>query len=65
MSVRSSAPARSGLVYSLLIAIGLIAGLVGLITMVYISYEYVTREELRNPVPLDDGGHSQLFNWVA
>ena len=60
MSVRSAAPARSGLVYSLLIAIGLIAGIVGAATTIYIAYEYVTREELRNPVPHEEPGHSQL-----
>lgn len=65
MSVRSAAPPKSGLVYSLLITAGLIAGLVGLITMIYIPYQYVTREELRNPVPLDDGSHGQLFTWVG
>lgn len=65
MSVRSDAPARSGLVYSLLIAIGAVAALVGGATMVYISYEYVTRQELREPVPHEEPGHGQLFTWTV
>jgi hypothetical protein len=65
MSVRSAAPARSGLVYSLLIAAGLIAGLIGAATVIYISYEYVTREELRNPVPHEESSHGSLPTGVV
>jgi hypothetical protein len=65
MSVRSAAPPNSGLVYSLLIIVGLIAAIVGAATVVYISYEYVTREELRNPVPLEESEHGQQLTWLA
>ncbi len=65
MSVRSAAPPRAGLVYSILITLGLIAAIVGAATVIYISYEYVTRQELREPVPIEDTGHSQLPSWLA
>jgi hypothetical protein len=65
MSVRSAAPAHAGIVYSLLIAIGMIAAIVGAATVIYISYEYVTREELRNPVPHEEPGHGQLPTFLA
>lgn len=65
MSVRSAAPPQSGLVYSTLITLGVIAAIVGAATVIYISYEYVTRQELREPVPIDGEAHGQLPSWLA
>ena len=53
MSVASAAPPNARLGYATLIALGLLAMAVAGSTIGYISYNYVTREELRNPPPLD------------
>ena len=47
-----SAP-RSRTVYALLLALGLLAAAVAGSTIGYISYEYATRIELREPVPVE------------
>lgn len=52
MSVRSSVPPRAGMVYTILIVVGLLAAVLGATLMGIITYNYTSREELRNPVPL-------------
>ena len=47
-----SAP-RPRAVYALLLALGLLAAAVAGSTIGYISYEYATRIELREPVPVE------------
>ncbi len=49
MAAESSAPRRNHPVYLALIALGILAAAVAASTIGFITYEYVTREELRNP----------------
>ena len=65
MSVRSSAPAKAGSVYLALVMIGLLAAAVGAATIGVIVYNYTSREELRNPVPLHDEHHADIPTWIA
>ena len=44
-------PRNSRLVYSGLIFLGILAAAIAGATMGFISYEYVSRPELRNPIP--------------
>ncbi len=60
MSVASTAPANARTVYIALIVLGLVAMAVAGSVIGFISYEYVTREELRNPPPQEKGGHAAL-----
>ena len=68
MSVRSAPSPSAGFVYKLLIITGFIAAAIGASTVVVISYNYITRDELRNPVPVeehDEGGHGALPGWIV
>ncbi|MEE8517966.1 MAG: hypothetical protein V3S98_02440 [Dehalococcoidia bacterium] len=66
MSTQSSAPAGARFVYPLLIALGVVAAAVGASTIGWISYSYITREELRNPVPLQESEeHGSLPGWIV
>ena len=68
MSVRSAAPPRAGLVYGLLIAVGMIAAVIGALTMAYIVYEYVWADDSfqrRNPPPHQGAGQAQLPDWIV
>ena len=63
MSVASAAPRNARLVYLSLIILGLLAAIVAATTIGVISYNYVTRDELRNPIPKESdhgGGHTSL-----
>ena len=63
MSVASAAPRNARLVYLSLILLGLLAAIVAATTIGVISYNYLTRDELRNPVPKEKdygGGHAAL-----
>ena len=63
MSVASASPRNAPLVYLSLIILGVLAAAVAASVIGYISYNYVTREELRNPVPKErehGGGHASL-----
>ena len=63
MSVASAAPRNARLVYLSLIILGLLAAVVAATTIGVISYNYLTRDELRNPVPKESdygGGHASL-----
>ena len=63
MSVASAAPRNARLVYLTLIILGSLAIVVAATTIGVISYNYVTRDELRNPVPQEKdhgGGHASL-----
>ena len=61
MSVASAAPRNARLVYLSLILLAVLAAIVAATTIGVISYNYVTREELRNPVPQEkSGGHASL-----
>ncbi len=67
MSVQSSAPPSSRMVYTLLIVAGVLAAAIGASTVGYIAAQYITRVELREPVPLDDGNegdHASLPAWI-
>ncbi len=61
MSVASAKPANARIVYNLLIALAVVSVIVSCVVMGVISYEYVTREELRNP-PVEEShnGHAAL-----
>jgi len=63
MSVRSSAPPRAGIVYTSLVILGLLAAALGASTIGVIVYNYTSREELRNPVPLIEE-HTALPSWI-
>jgi hypothetical protein len=67
MTVRSAAPPSAPLVYSLLVVLGVLAALISAATLAYISYRYVTDEELRNPVPIEGEAepHAQLPEWLS
>ncbi len=52
MSTQSAAPPKARLVYTLLLAIGLVSAIIGAVVVTVISYNYVTRPELRDPVPV-------------
>lgn len=61
-----SAPRRSSrTVYALLLALGLLAAAVAASTIGFIAYEYTTRQELREPAPVEKEGHAALPVWVA
>lgn len=61
MSVASAAPRNARLVYLSLILLAVLAAIVAATTVGVISYNYVTREELRNPVPQEKSdGHTSL-----
>ncbi len=70
MSVASAAPRNARLVYLTLIILALLAAIVAATTIGVISYNYLTRDELRNPVPQEKdhgGGHASLpagFTYV-
>ena len=51
MSVISATPPNARAVYLTLIILGALAAAAAGSVIGYISYNYVTREELRNPVP--------------
>jgi hypothetical protein len=54
-------PKNSRLVYSGLIFLGILAAAIAGSTIGFISYEYVTRPELRDPIPHEkysEHGHS-------
>ena len=63
MSVRSANPPRARSVYIALIVLGLLAAALGGSMIGLITFNYVTREELRNPVPLEEQ-HSALPAWI-
>jgi hypothetical protein len=67
MSVESSAPPRAFLVYTLLVIAGIVAAIIGASTVGVISYNYITREELRNPPPPEgsEEGHGALPGWMV
>ena len=60
MSVASAAPANARVVYISLIVLGVLAACLAGSVMGWISYSYVTREELRNPPQQDSHGHGSL-----
>ncbi len=57
MSIESSQRKHQRSVYALLIAVGLIAAAISGSVITYISYEYITRPELRDPVPHESPTH--------
>ena len=68
MSVISSTPPNARAVYVALIILGALAAAAAGSVIGYISYNYVTREELRNPVPKEKShgeGHASLPAWLA
>ena len=66
MAIESSPRASQRTVYVLLVALGLLAAAVAGSTIGFIAYEYTTRPELRNPIPLEaEGEHSAVPAWVA
>ena len=64
MTVNSAAPRSAPLVYTVLIIVGVLAAMIGASLIGIITYNYVTREELRNPIPREAPGHSQLPAWI-
>ncbi len=63
MSVRSSAPPRAGTVYVILVVLGLLAAALGASMIGLIVFNYTSREELRNPVPLIEE-HTSLPSFI-
>jgi len=64
MVIQSAPRSSQQIVYAFLIALGLLALAVAGSTIGFIAHEYVTRPELRNPVPLEaGGGHAALPSW--
>ena len=53
MAIESAPRSSARAVYALLLALGLLAAAAGGATIGYISYEYATRIELREPVPVE------------
>ena len=53
MAIESAPRSSTRAVYALLLALGLLAAAAGGATIGYISYEYATRIELREPVPVE------------
>ena len=65
MSIESAAPPSAPTVYRALIAAGAIAAVVAAVTLGVIVFNFVTRPELYDPVPIEDTGHAQSPAWVA
>lgn len=66
MAIQSSQRASQRTVYALLVVLGLLAAAVAGSTIGFIAYEYTTRPELRDPVPLESPGEqSTIPGWVA
>ena len=66
MAIESSPRSSQRTVYALLVALGLLAAAVAGSTIGFIAYEYTTRPELRDPIPLEtEGEHSALPGWVT
>ncbi|MEX2598946.1 MAG: hypothetical protein WD533_04740 [Dehalococcoidia bacterium] len=65
MSVESAAPANARLIYSLLLALGAIAAITGAIVIGVIVYNYMTRPELRDPVPLHSSFQPVQQDWIV
>ena len=65
MSIESAAPPSAPAVYRALIVAGVIAAIVGAVTVGVIVFNFVTRPELHDPVPIEDAGHAQPPAWVA
>ena len=66
MSVRSAPPPRARMVYGILITLGIIAAIVGAITVGYIVYQYVWADDSlqrRNPPPAE--GHAEVPAWIV
>ncbi len=57
MTIESSQRKHQRSIYALLIAIGLIAAVISGSVIAYISYEYITRPELRDPIPHESQTH--------
>ena len=53
MAVQSAAPANARQVYAFLLALGVVAVIVSCVVIGIISYNYVTRVELREPAALE------------
>ncbi len=65
MSIESAAPPSAPAVYRALIAAGAIAAVVAAVTIGIIVFNFVTRPELHDPVPIEDAGHAQPPAWAA
>ena len=65
MSTESATPPSAPAVYRTLVAAGTIAAIVAAITIGIIVFNFVTRPELHDPVPLEDAGHAQPAAWAA
>ena len=63
MAIDLPSPGRSRAVYVALVLLGLFAAMVAASTIGFIVHEYVTREELRNPPPVEQE-HSALPWWL-
>lgn len=68
MAVENSTPSYFRGIYLYLIILGVVSFMVASSVMGFIAYEYVTREEIRNPVHkkslVDDHHHSYLYPIV-
>ncbi|MEK9659944.1 MAG: hypothetical protein VW450_08390 [Chloroflexota bacterium] len=53
MAVESAAPSNARQVYTLLLALGVVAAIVSSVVIGVISYNYVTRVELREPAGVE------------
>jgi hypothetical protein len=53
------------MVYTLLIIAGVVAAAIGASAVGWISYSYITRVELREPVPVGAAGHDAPPPWIV
>ena len=66
MATESAPRSSQRIVYALLVALGILAAATAGSTIGFIAHEYVTRPELRNPVPLESPGEQgALPTWVV
>ena len=68
MSVQSASPPHAGLVYTLLIAAGLVAAVVSAATVGWIVYRYVSAIDVRAGDLLYEGPsrvHGTLPGWIV
>ena len=65
MSIESAVPPHATAVYRAMLVAGVVAAIVGAVTVGVIIFNFVTRPELNNPVPIEDAGHAQPPAWVT
>ena len=65
MSPERALPPPATAVSRAMLVAGVVAAIVGAVTVGVIIFNFVTRPELNNPVPIEDAGHAQPPAWVT